>query len=529
MVSRGGTRIPGFVIVAAAIALGFGSSSGTAASPTGPTAAAKPTLRIGTLLGSRGFGPFDLTDDSFRADLLVSEGALRRRADGSFAPGLAVSWGYVKPKARSGEANKVFRFTLRRNARFADGTRVTALAVKRWFDYVSAYHAQTDKILPFFVPITSVETRGQWTVILRFASPHPEIRSFLATIGAGPAAVSSPACIGKPTVLSSGAPCGAGPYVVLRSETVAGDHVTLVPNRYYYDKSKQRWGKIIVKAIPVASSMLQALQAGQIDVAAGDPSTVRAARAAGFSITAGGGFNPMLVPDFKRVPAFADVRVRQAMNYAIDRVRISRAFGNGFAPATSQIPTWDGMDPAMTRYYRYNPARARALLAAAGHSRGLSVDVLAFGVWGALGTPTVQAIARYLSDVGITINVRVAGTHADWGAGFRSADVFQGPFGVDSMWRYYGIFMKPNGPFNGLIAGGGWNDPVINRLYVQGSRSANPSRFWRQISRRATQRAYWVPTVIIRRLAYVNSKKVRNARLNVNTGYPNMLEWRPAR
>ena len=47
---------------------------------------------------------------------------------------------------------------------------------------------------------------------------------------------------------------GAGRYVNIPSQSVPGDHCTYVPNRYYYDKSKIEWGKIVVKRSTVAGN-----------------------------------------------------------------------------------------------------------------------------------------------------------------------------------------------------------------------------------------------------------------------------------
>jgi peptide/nickel transport system substrate-binding protein len=472
--------------------------------------AAKPTLRISTVVPA----DVDPVDWFYTLDApeMVYEYMDHFNTDGTFSPWLATSWHYIKAPARSGRENKDFAWVLRHDARFSDGTPVTAQAVKTYWD---DYELKSQPLF-FNVPVASVEAVGKWTVIFHLKSPEP----IMPLNGwQGPA---SPRCVADPSLFKTQS-CGAGAYMIDFSRTVAGDHLTLVPNPYYYDKSKQYWSQVVVKFITVASSALQALEAGQVDVAEGDLATVDAAKRAGFAIRHGRQHNVMLVLDVGggRFKPTADVRVRQALNYAIDRKTLARAFGSKYAISTSEIMTYDGFDPKYQNYYTYDPVKAKALLAAAGYPSGFKIDVLAYNPFGIMGTPLIQAVAKYWDAVGVNTTVKVAANRGDWVANNTKVAVHEAPFGMNSMF-VYDMFMKP--PFTT----NGWSDPVINKLWVKGSRASDPSRFFKQIGARSVTRALFVPLFVKDTVLFVNTKKVDFPDSGLR-GHFFPSDWKPAK
>jgi peptide/nickel transport system substrate-binding protein len=412
----------------------------TAARPSG--VAGKPTLRIGETIGVNP-DPRQWYDN-IETSMWVYEGPLHWKSDGTVGPSLATSWRWLKVRG-SHRANQDFEFTLRHNARFSDGTTVTAQAVKGWYLYKEAYNKKlygaAAATLQFGVPLQSVQTVGKWTVIIHLEEPNPLLPSYFLGFVQGGTLLASPACVSHPAFFKNHS-CGAGPYMVDFSQTLSGDHVTLVPNPYYYDKSKQVWGTITIKSVAVPTSLLQGLQAGQFDFVEGDPSTAVAAGKSGFTVVHAPAFNLTMVPNYNKVKAFGDIRVRQAMNYALDRNALSKAYGHGFTTPTAAFPTSDGLTAQTMNYYPYNPAKAKALLAAAGHSHDLSISILSWSPFGSVGTPLIQAIATYYAKVGIKVKVVEANTIADLSAKDAAVDVVTNPFGLDFMFISYGIFLK---------------------------------------------------------------------------------------
>jgi peptide/nickel transport system substrate-binding protein len=448
-------------------------------------------------------------------------------ADGSLSPALATAWHYLKPPANSLQANKGFEFTLRHDARFSDGTPVTAQAVVSWFNYAGSKPGQSQGQ---WGSKATYKTVGKWSVIVHLQSPNPTIAQSISDQSQW-GFVASPACVADQTKFTSQA-CGAGPYEVVPSQTVGGDHVTLVPNPYYYDKSSIKWSKIIIKGGGTASSSLQALEAGQADVAFGDPSTADAAKRAGLTVVGAETNVVTLFFDVKgvKVPALADVRVRQALNYGTNRKVIAAALFGKYGAATDEVASSDGQDPKYANYYAYNPAKAKALLAAAGYGNGLTIEAVAYGQ-GFSDGPTLSAVAKQLSAIGVTLKVTLAST-----IGELVNDIIVDPFPIfvigtfngGSMWSQYSGTYAPGTTFNKL--GGGYFDPVLEHLWITGSRAANAIPYWQQMTDRILLKAYNMPVASYEQLYYFNPKKakgvvVSNRRLNS----VNPLEWVPSR
>jgi peptide/nickel transport system substrate-binding protein len=501
-----------------------------AAAPTSTaakTVAAKPVLNIGVNAGPLSLDPAKNGAGTFSmVDPLRHESLIHWNADGSFSPGLARSWRYLKAKAGSGRANKDFELTLRRNARFSDGTPVTAQAVKTWLEYVS--RTSGPSLVYMGGQIASVEALGTWTVRIHLNFPNPVLPYTLSDVYNW-GGVNSPNAVATPPTLLTRS-FGAGPYMLDPAQTVANDHYTLVPNRYYYDKSRIKWSKVVVRIIATPSSMLQAMQSGQIDVAIGDPSTAAAAAASGVTVV----HAPVTLHAFTLDPRgikskpLADVRVRQALNYALDRKTIAAAIVGRYGKPSSAIASSDGVDRKYENFYPYNPVKARSLLAAAGYANGFRIDnVIVQAYAGNLGTPLVQAVAKYLDAVGVKLGITSYPTPGEWGRavlGNPSAMILS-PFAVSrSMWIQYGAFMKPGGLFNRV--GGGWNDPAITSMWLKGQRAADPAAYWRQITARATTKALFLPVLASNAVYYVN-KKVKGVVATAKRQFPLASEWSP--
>jgi YVTN family beta-propeller protein len=215
-----------------------------------------------------------------------------------------------------------------------------------------------------------------------------------------------------------------------------------------------------------------------------------------------------------RVPPFDDVRVRRALNYAVDRQALVRAFGG---PSSAQ-PTCQILPPSFPGYRRYCPfrhdlAKARRLVAASG-TRGMSVVV-----WTPSSTVSFESrIVSALSAIGYRARLEVedgiwnykriqAGAHT-WFADYPAASDFAPLFSCRSR-------VAPNNPAQ-------FCDPAVERTIAR-ARELEPvdpraaNGLWARIDRMVTDRAPYVPLLNPRRVEYV-SARVGNYQFNPQLG-----------
>ena len=138
------------------------------ATATGAQHATAPVLRIGIATDVGQFDPSKTGNGPEPQFALAYTPLIQLKTGGKLAPGLATSWHYFNTK---NGANKGFEFTLRHDARFSDGSVVTANAVKAWLQY---FAGGTSPCCAAVVgPIRSIQTVGRWTVRLFLKSSNP--------------------------------------------------------------------------------------------------------------------------------------------------------------------------------------------------------------------------------------------------------------------------------------------------------------------------------------------------------------------
>ena len=482
------------LLVMALVGCGSGGSGGSTASTGGASSGGRGTvLRIGVPYVPTDLDPANGTNlgtpipgQIWSATLLANSAA-----DGSIIPGLAIRFGYV------GRGNKVYEMQLRRDARFSDGTPVTSADVKAWIDY---YARRSGSPAAGLIPVSSVDTPDRWTVRINLRTSDSGIEGYIGQ-GWGWGYIAK---VDDLRALSKN-PVGAGPYVMVPSETVAGDHYTYVPNKYYYDPSLIHYDKIVVKVLANPTTMLQAIKSGQIDVAIGDYTTAPAAESAGLTVgSAAHGWAGIVLEDRGGTLAkpLGDVRVRQALNYAIDRRAITEAMLGKYGAPTSEIYTQDAFDPSYQDHYPFDAAKARQLLADAGYANGFTLKTVVQADNGNVGAPMAQAVAKYLSAVGVKLDIRVVPSEAEmenaiasrqYPAWFKEAP---GP----AMEGYFACCIKKGGPANKY----GWSDPVMERLAQQAAvaPSDQVQVLWRAVSRRSADVAAFVPVFLTPTIVY---------------------------
>ncbi len=343
------------------------------------SAAVKAHAATGTLTIAVGGQPQSLDpskDDEgeglYAAEMLY-EPLINETDSGTFLPGLASSWKYI------GTGNKQFQMTIAQGIKFSDGEPVNAAAVVAGLQY----NAKGSGPAASNFNGVSVKATGPYTVLVTTKVANPEFPLTFSQRNLSGDIV-CPKALANAAALAS-APCGAGPYVLDSSATVIGSKYVFTPNANYYDPSRIHYGSIVLEVISSPTSALNAIKTGQVQILDPRETNIRQyapAKAAGLNVDVLGDnqFLPVWIMDRngKTVPALGNLKVRQALNFAINRPAIAKvAYGIlGSIDDQPATPGWDGYNPKLSNLYNYNPNKAKALLKAAGYAKGFSFKIL---------------------------------------------------------------------------------------------------------------------------------------------------------
>lgn len=438
--------------------------------------------------------------------------------DGSFAPNLAVEFGY------SDDQNMRYELTLREGVTFSDGTDLDAEALKTYFEYV---RSQPTAMAQLFASVAEIEVTGPLSVALVLSAPDPGM-SFNFSQGFGGGNVISPAALEAPETLDLGT-AGAGPYMLVPEESTPNDTYTFVPNPHYWNPARVHWDEVIVRIIPNSSSIIEAIRAGQLQGAQGDATTMAAAADAGISVVGA----PMSIVGINLVDRagaisapLGDVRVRRALNHAVDREAVAAALlGDGrFALSQYALSGHAGHDPTLDEVNAYDPDRARALLVEAGYGDGITIGVLDASIIGL--DILVQAVAGQLAEVGVTFDRTTVADPTAYFTGLISA---QYPavalfYGVSNMQTYKSFFINPAGPFNPF----GTVDPELDALYAEYFATVgDTSDVERRINARLVDQAWVLPVMGSPLPWYLAEGLTGLEATSANSSIPTLADIRP--
>jgi peptide/nickel transport system substrate-binding protein len=285
---------------------------------------------------------------------------------GNLIPQLATKWEYA-----SGDLSTL-TLTLRTGVKFQDGTAFDANAVKANLERSQKLGADAGSTVKAGASeISSITAPDPNTVVLKLSRPDG---GFVYNLGIQLGMMISPTSLDG----TSGPqlkPVGAGPFKVDSFKP----NDTTTTSRYdgYWDGPKNRPAKLVFKYVVDATTRLNALRSGQATVSLLTPAQLAQAKTAGLETVVNQTASRWNIY-INTLNKLKDPKVRQALNYAIDRVNIAKAlsFGTG-QPTVQLIP--DGapghIDGAESTY-PYDAAKAKQLLADAGYPNGLTLDYI---------------------------------------------------------------------------------------------------------------------------------------------------------
>jgi len=328
-------------------------------------------------------------------------------AEGALVPRVAREWDLSSD-------HRTYTFHLRDDVRFSNGRAVVAADVKYAIERVLDPHTRSQGAEFFRVirgadactdtgcAVAGIEALDAHTLRIRLREFDPLFLHKLAMPFAAPVPAEEVARWGEDF---SRHPVGSGPFVL--QEWIPGQRLSLTRNPTYFVPGLPRV-EGVQRLVGVNDDLAWLkFDAGQLDISnippAEFPRVVRTPR-----------FQPLLhhvttmTTNYLgmncRMPPFIDRRVRQALNYAINKKKLLRLINNRGVIARSFLPpNMPGFD-AQRVGYPFDPARARTLLAAAGYASGFQTTLWVRSDETALRL--AQSVQQDLADVGVRIQIK---------------------------------------------------------------------------------------------------------------------------
>ncbi|HEY0522312.1 MAG TPA: ABC transporter substrate-binding protein [Stellaceae bacterium] len=372
-----------------------------AVAPHPAVAAAKTSLVLGHPVEPAGLDPTIAAPVAIREVTWVNlyEGLVRLDRDGHVQPLLAKSW-TISPDGL------VYTFKLQQGVTFHDGEPFSSATVKFAFDRARAPDS-TNAQKQIFEPIDSIETPDPETAIVRLKHPFGNFLYFLTW---GDAVMVSPKAVAD----NKTNPVGTGPFKF--KQWVRGDRVELVRNPDYWQKDKVKLDSVTFRFIGDPQAQTAALRAGDIDAVPffsapelfgefqKDPRFKAVVGATESKVVAG--MNNARKP-------FDDIRVRRALMQAVDRKALIEAAYSGYGtPIGSHYSPNDPGYVDTSGVLPYDPAKAKAELAAAGYGNGLSFTIKAPQM--AYASRSAELLAAMFADVGVDLKIVPTEFPAKW-------------------------------------------------------------------------------------------------------------------
>jgi peptide/nickel transport system substrate-binding protein len=340
------------------------------------------------------FDPTQFTSSAccFSYDWPIYAGLLRETVSGSYVPDLASAATVTNPTT--------INITIRSGVVYSNGTPFNAASVKAGYErnLTNPHPGVWDQSMS---DITAIDVTGTDSLVLHFSQPVAS--TFY------PLLADQESFMALPTGSASANPnenlVGAGPFML--KSYAQGQSIVLVKNPKYWDASAIHLTGVTFVNVPTGPQELNSLESGLVDVE-GIPDSDIPALKAQTNLQSSSTFpdaSYFFVPVCTASGPLSDVKVRQALNFATNRVAINNAllYGKG-QPAWSIFPSTSSYyDKSLTNIYAYNVKKAKQLLSEAGYPHGFSTSIMP------LPEPQDDQLATVLQQewkqIGVTLSI----------------------------------------------------------------------------------------------------------------------------
>jgi peptide/nickel transport system substrate-binding protein len=399
---------------------------------------------------------------------LVYESLVRWDRNMSVQPALAESWDIPD--------NKTYIFHLRQGVTFHSGKAFDATDVQYSFGLQKS-PPPPGTVTSYYPKIASIDVVDKYTVRFNMASPDATFLGYCAWLAYSPII---PNGIYDRANMQISAD-GTGPFKV--TQYVANSHVALERNRSYWRSGYPYLDSITMKVLADEQARFSALTSGAIDGATFSADIAGAASKSTDLVVLSGttaAYNEMSFKLGGGKP-WDDVRVRQAVNHAVNRQEILDKVFGGKGQYTSKIPpnygNWPvSQDDLKNKYETYDLDTAKKLMSAAGFASGFKVTLQA------IATPTQyvqvsEVIKEQLKKINIDVTVQPleVGTFAK---NYQSGNFEWGSTGRGMRGDPSGFFadLDPAGSLYQHIYKGGYENQKLTDLLAQGLQLTDASQ-----------------------------------------------------
>lgn len=487
---------------------GSAPAGGSSGGGSGGGAGGDKTFRIAVGIDPDTLDPAGMTTTTVAnmVDYIV-ETLVKIDKDGNIKPGLAKSW-QVAPDGRS------ITFELQEGVKFHDGTPFNADAVKFNIERI----LNPDVRMPLrasYAVIERAEVVDEHTVTLHLKEPAPYLLGALTYTAAG---MISPKSVNEHgnSMTAYQHPVGTGPYVL--KQYTKGSQLVLEKFQDYWGE-KPYYDQVVFQIVPEAATRESLLLAGQVDMIILPPTSDIPALQNNPKVKV------LLAPSDRSIfvaintqhPALKDKRVRQALNYAVNKEEIIKNVLFGAADVMDAPMAKPLLGYCQTGPYPYDPEKAKQLLQEAG-ATNLELKFV---------TPTgrylqdyqaAQAIANFLQEVGVKTSLSTM----DWPTYQATVQVPPdkatvqlhilgwAPTFLDSQQQML-QFTKDNHPPKGL-ASSYYTNPRAEELVAQANREVDPEKrqqLYCEAARIIWEDAPWI-FLWVQRFPIVHLAKVTN-------------------
>ena len=329
-------------------------------------------------------------------------------------PGLAEKW-------EMSADGKSWTFWLRKGVQWHEGWgEFTAADVKYTFERqidpksIAGPAGQLRKL------VAKIEAPEPYKVVFYLTSPYPEFNRGLVSDGSETPIICKKYLETVGDEKANSHPIGTGPYTLAEYRRGTSIKLKTIEGVEKHWRVTPEFKEVTFLKVPEESTRVAMLKAGEVDLAPINYDSIDTIKASGLHIVSiPKNWSPMLkfgglvTTDPKRynpTTPWADKRVRQALNYAVDKEAIVRKIFHGEAsPAVNDLLMVESYD---IKPYPYDPGKAKQLLTEAGYPNGFQITLKSFTTIPGAELPMIgEVVAMYWSAIGLDVKI----VPSDWG------------------------------------------------------------------------------------------------------------------